>query len=129
MLCQLSLSLILGKTFHVYDGFVFPGEKWWSYIAQFIKITGIDTKNAWGCALTAFLNKLKVLHTEPEEFNISRQCDLIYQIYFHIKQKRFVPYSGGNRPVHLSDIEQLNNRLQKVRVWMVSQQCYEYYVN
>ena len=106
--------LILEKSYHVYDGFVFPSQKWVERIHQYTSNTGINTKNAWGNALTIYLQHFKLNHFETEDFDISGTCETICDIYFHIKYKSFLPFQGENKPISLSDTEHLNNGVRKV---------------
>jgi len=88
-------------------------------IHQYTSMTGINTKNAWGSALTIYLQHYKLNYAETEEFDISGMCETICGIYFHIKYKCFVPFQGENRPISLSDTEHLNNGVRKVWLYTV----------
>ena len=108
------LYAFLERSYHVYDGFVFPSEKWVDRIHHYANNTGITTKNSWGNALAIFLQHFKLNHTEIEDFDIAGMYKTICEIYFHIKYKTFLPFKGESKPISLSDTEHLNNGVRKV---------------
>ncbi|XP_065899490.1 E3 ubiquitin-protein ligase rnf213-alpha-like isoform X3 [Dysidea avara] len=103
----------ISTSYHVYDGFVFPSEKRWDKIYHYSNSTGINTKNAWEIALALFLQKHKIVYTETEDFDITGMCETICGIYFHIKQKTFMPFKSEHRPISMSNSEHLDNGVRK----------------
>ena len=118
------LLSFVGTSYHVYDGFVFPSEKRWDKIYHYSNSTGINTKNAWEIALALFLQKHKIVYTETEDFDITGMCETICGIYFHIKQKTFMPFKSEHRPISMSNSEHLDNGVRKVGGITVQQLYY-----
>ena len=118
--------IFLERSFHVYDGFMFPSKRFVDRIHHYANNTGINTKNAWGQALTIYLQHFKLNHTEPEDFDIAGMSDYVCDVYFHIKYKTFLPFQSENKPMSLSDTEHLNNGVRKVCNAVCYITCYIY---
>ena len=108
-MCILLLSV--ERLFHVYDGFVFPHESWWVKINKYFSDTGIGTKESHGFALRVFL---ETVHWKMSGFDIARAFDNVCNLYFQLKQKKYLPYTTHNRYAPFNCTDHLNRGLSQV---------------
>lgn len=99
------------KLFHVYDGFVFPHENLWNKINSYLSITGISTKESHGYALVMFLRKVPL---QISVFDISRTTETVCNVYFQLRQKKYLYYTAPSRQTQFCCTDQLDRGLHKV---------------
>ena len=100
------------QLFHVYDGFVFPHDNnWWTKVNSYLSNTGISTKESHGYALLIFL---KMVNFNMSGFDTARAFEDVINVYFHMRQKKYVHYTVPSRHTNFCCINQLNKGLHKV---------------
>ena len=100
--------------YHVYDGFIFPSEKWWNKISEFFVSTGINSKESYRFALTIYLESIKLMMTRPINHVINNISKSVCGIYLELKQKKFLQFDDINKVAQLPCADDLNKALQKV---------------
>ena len=102
------------RLFHVYDGFVFPHDNhWWNKINSYLPNTGIGTKESHGYALIIFL---KMVDFNMSGFDTARTFENVLNIYFHMRQKKYLHYAAPSKQTNFNSIHQLNRGLHQVHI-------------
>ena len=104
----------------MFDGFVFPNEHWWSRISSYFSVTGIGTKDSHGYALIVFL---RMVNLNLSGFDISRTLHTVCNVYFQLKQKRYLFYTDHRRFTVFCCTDHLDKGLQQVRFTICDQIC------
>lgn len=100
------------RLFHVYDGFVFPHDNnWWNRINNYLLSTEIGTKESHGYALIIFL---KMVNFSMSGFDTARAFEDVLNVYFHMRQKKYVHYTVPSRQADFCCVHQLNRGLHQV---------------
>ena len=110
-MCICTWFLSVERLFHVHDGFVFPHESWWGRIQSYFSVTGIGTKDSHGYALIIFLH---TVHMNMSGFDITRAFENVCNLYFHLKQKKYLHYTAHSRSTNFHCTDQLNRGLNQV---------------
>ena len=105
------ISISVERLFHVYDGFVFPHANWWNKINSYFSDTGIGTKESHAYALIIFL---KTVNLSISGFDITRAFEKFSEVYYHLKQKKYLFYNAPSRQTTLYCTDQLDRGLHQV---------------
>ena len=108
-----ALLCTIENSFHVYDGLVFPYENWWIKMNNYFTYTGIDTKVSHGYALRIFL---LAVNLSISEFDISRTLETVWNVYFHLRQKKYLLCADPSKYMYFSCLDQLEKGLHQVCV-------------
>ena len=120
-MCLTAMLFTIEVIFHVYDGFVFPHDNWWSKINKYLLDTGINTRESHGYSLVVFLKTVcsNILEFDVSRaFDISRIIDTVCNLYFHLKQKKYLHYAAPSRYIQFSCTDELNGGLHQVCTYM-----------
>ena len=102
--------------YHVYDGFIFPSEKWpwWNRISDLFSSTGLSTKESYQIALIIYLESVMLWTSLPLNHAIKYISSSVCKIYMDLKQRKFLQYEEINKFTQYNCVDQLNRALQKV---------------
>ena len=110
----------VGSELHVYDGFVFPKTK---------QQNTMSSKDSYGHALYIFLKAVRICESY---FNVSQIFEPVCNIYFQLKQKKYLLGSDEKKCRDFCCIDLLNVGLQKVciivlytRTHLHTQDCFK----
>ena len=90
---------------------MFPQDTWWNKLNKYISDTGIDTKRSHGYSLLIFLHTISL---KISTFDISRTIDTVCDVYFQLKQKKYLHYTAPSKHTQFTCIDELNGALHKV---------------
>ena len=104
--------------YHVYDGFIFPTQRWWEKAINFLTKVKVNAKEPHGYSLLIHLQSIRLINTTEmiitDSAVISDLLERVCEIYFQLQEKTFVQSDETKGRIYFNPTEQLHKGLGQV---------------
>ena len=110
--------------YHVYDGFIFPTQRWYEKFVNYFTKVKISNKEPHGYALLIHLQSRYLINTSERIMTdsavISNLLERVCKIYFQLQEKNYVRLDEKKGRIYFNNTEQLHKGLVQVSLLLFS---------
>ena len=103
----------------MYDGFIFPTQRWYEKLINYFPRVKVNTKEPHGHALLIHLQNRRLINTTEmiitDSAVISELLERVCEIFFKLQEKNFVRSDETKARIYFNPTEQLRKGLEQVR--------------
>ena len=106
--------------YHVYDGFIFPTQRWYEKLMSYFTKVKVNVKEPHGYALLIHLQSRRLINTTEmiitDSAVLSDLLERVCEIYFQLQGKIFVHSDETKGRIYFNPAGQLRKGLEQVSV-------------